>query len=166
MRYRQQLTAKGHEPCFAVICAERQPRRQRSGGSQPNSELSCERRSQRWLACAVGVLGTRSLTLCIWGVFFCATVSSANLAWCFDAIVFQSHSHATRTAHLWPPPVSASSAPQERSVRRKSFEMPATKMQGFPQQAISPNLMTKPATAMFNKVTIKRPCKCSVRRPS
>jgi hypothetical protein len=25
IRYRQQLTAKGHEPCFAVICAERQP---------------------------------------------------------------------------------------------------------------------------------------------
>ena len=25
IRYRQQLTAKGHEPCFAVICTERQP---------------------------------------------------------------------------------------------------------------------------------------------
>jgi hypothetical protein len=25
IRYRQQLTAKGHEPCFAVICAEKQP---------------------------------------------------------------------------------------------------------------------------------------------
>ena len=25
IRYRQQLTAAGHEPCFAVICTERQP---------------------------------------------------------------------------------------------------------------------------------------------
>jgi hypothetical protein len=25
IRYRQQLTAKGHEPCFAVICTEQQP---------------------------------------------------------------------------------------------------------------------------------------------
>jgi len=25
IRYRQQLTAKGHEPCFAVICVEQQP---------------------------------------------------------------------------------------------------------------------------------------------
>jgi len=25
IRYRQQLTAQGHEPCFAVICTERQP---------------------------------------------------------------------------------------------------------------------------------------------
>ena len=25
IRYRQQLTAKGHEPCFAVICTEKQP---------------------------------------------------------------------------------------------------------------------------------------------
>jgi hypothetical protein len=25
IRYRQQLTATGHEPCFAVICTERQP---------------------------------------------------------------------------------------------------------------------------------------------
>jgi hypothetical protein len=25
IRYRQQLTAEGHEPCFAVICTEKQP---------------------------------------------------------------------------------------------------------------------------------------------
>jgi len=25
IRYRQQLTAKGHEPCFAIICTEQQP---------------------------------------------------------------------------------------------------------------------------------------------
>jgi hypothetical protein len=25
IRYRQQLTARGHEPCFAVVCTERQP---------------------------------------------------------------------------------------------------------------------------------------------
>jgi hypothetical protein len=25
IRYRQQLTAAGHEPCFAAICTERQP---------------------------------------------------------------------------------------------------------------------------------------------
>ena len=25
IQYRQQFTAKGHEPCFAVICTEKQP---------------------------------------------------------------------------------------------------------------------------------------------
>jgi hypothetical protein len=36
IRYRQQLTAKGHEPCFAVICTEQQP-------SDPSWDELCER---------------------------------------------------------------------------------------------------------------------------
>jgi len=36
IRYRQQLTAQGHEPCFAVICTEKQP-------SDPSWDDLCER---------------------------------------------------------------------------------------------------------------------------
>jgi hypothetical protein len=36
IRYRQQLTARGHEPCFAVICTEQKP-------SDPSWDELCEK---------------------------------------------------------------------------------------------------------------------------